>query len=175
MVPDARRSDPPSFGAVAPASPKVPTPAPVPEAPDRIGRKGTKPAETATVIGFAGPVPSRREQPDGIQVLPEIASDEARIRVALATMALDLVQLLERHETFLDRYGHMLELYLDPEGFLDLTGLNEDETSRTIASTWKLALSVLLPAEQDTLDPLLTAAWLCSDPGSDRGRAATDG
>ena len=65
-------------------------------------------------------------------------------------MSLEQVELLERHEALLDRYSHLLQVYLDPERFADLTGLNEDEKARKIASTRTVARSVLLPTERDT-------------------------
>jgi hypothetical protein len=69
----------------------------------------------------------------------------------LATMSLEQVELPERHVELLESYSHLLEVYLDPERFLDLTGLNENEKAGKIGSTRKLAPGVLPPNEKDTL------------------------
>lgn len=148
--------DAPSTGVVQLALPNGPLLPPLPEDQRRISRKKMKVTESATIFPFPGPATPPPEQPGVTAASPDNSREEkARLRVALAairaTMSLEQVELLERHEALLDRYSHLLEVYLDPERFLELTGLNENEKAGKIVSTRRGALGVLLPNDGDTL------------------------
>jgi len=148
--------DPPSAEAAPPVSPVEPRSPPPPEAPGQLRQKSVKGAETAIILNFPSPARPPRQRADAIQVLPDPTREErARLRVTLAAiramMSLEQVQQLEHHEGLLRQYSHLLEVYFEPQRFVDLAGLDDDEKARRILVTRKLALDTLLPTERDTL------------------------
>jgi hypothetical protein len=155
LVCDARSSDTPIETDEVIAGRGNQQSPPLRRVPDPVRRKGEG-GKTATIIDFPGLLPAARQQPGAVQLLPGAThNDKARARVTLAAiramMSLEQVEQLERHEAVLDRYSHLLEVYLEPQRFLDLEGLNEDEKATKIVATRNLALAILLPTEKDTL------------------------
>ena len=113
-------TDPPSPVSAAPASSSDPRPPLPPEATGQLGRQSVKAAETARIINFPGPARGPQRRADAIQVLPEVTREEkARLRTTFAairaTISLEQLQQLEDHENLLLSYGHLLEVYLNPE------------------------------------------------------------
>ena len=148
--------DPLSSKAAVSASPDGPRSPRFPEAPDRLNRKGAKDSQTAIILNFPSPPPPPRNRMGAIQTLPELTREEkAKFRVALAAirarMSLEQLAQLERHEALLGRYGHLLDVYLDPVRFVDLAGLNDDQKAAKILATQQQALGTLLPTARDTL------------------------
>ena len=148
--------DPPSSKAAVSASPEGPRSPRSPEAPDRLKRKGAKDAQTAIILNFPTLPPPPRNRMGAIHTLPELTGEEkAKFRVTLAAirarMSLEQLAQLERHEALLGRYGHLLDVYLDPVRFVDLAGLNDDEKAAKILATQQQALGTLLPTARDTL------------------------
>ena len=148
--------DPPSTKAAVSASPEGPRSPRLPEAPERLKRKGAKNAQTAIILKFPSPPPPPRNRMGAIQLVPDLTREEkARLRVTLAgireRMPLEQLAQLERLEALLDRYGHLLDVYLDPERFVDLVGLNDDEKAAKILATQEQARRTLLPTARDTL------------------------
>jgi hypothetical protein len=91
-----------------------------------------------------------------VQLLPEPTTEEkAKLRVTLAAiramMTVEQVQQLDHHEALLARYSHLIEVYLEPRRFVDVSGLTEDEATEKIVATQKAALRMLLPTDRDTL------------------------
>ena len=91
-----------------------------------------------------------------VQLLPEPTREEkAKIRNTLAAiramMTVEQVQQLDHHEALLARYSHLIEVYLEPTRFVDVSGLTEDEAAEKIVATQKAALRMLLPTDRDTL------------------------
>jgi hypothetical protein len=149
---------------IAPATASVSSPdrppEPVSDHPSvSVGWPGVKAAadrRTAEVIGFpiASELPKRMAGP--VQLLPERTTEEkAKLRITLAairaTMTVEQVQQLEHHEALLARYSHLIEVYLEPRRFVDVSGLSKIEAAEKIVATQKVALRMLLPTERDTL------------------------
>jgi hypothetical protein len=149
-------TDPSSPVSAAPGSSSDSRPLPPPEATGQLRQQGVKVAETARIIHFPSPARPPRRRIDAIQVLPEVTREEkARLRAGLAAireiMSLEQLEQLERHERLLRRYGHLIEVYLEPQEFIDLAGLSDEETAERIVATQNQALRTLLPTTRDTL------------------------
>ena len=155
-APEERHPAPPCSKTAVSAPPEGPRSPRLPEMPDRPKRKGTKDAQTAIILNFPSPDLPPRNRMDAIQTLPELTLEEkARFRLTLAVirerMPLEQLAQLERLEALLDRYGHLLDVFLDPEQYVDMTGLNDDEKAAKILTTQQQALCTLLPTARDTL------------------------
>lgn len=111
---------------------------------------------SADIINFpAAKAPPRRESA-AVQLLPDQTREEkAKLRITLSAirsmMTLEQVDRLDRHNALLERYAHLIDVYLSPHQFVDTTGLDEAEAAEKIVGTQKLALSMLLPTDRDTL------------------------
>ena len=111
---------------------------------------------TADVISFPRAAAPTPKQAGAVQVLPTSGREEkAQLRITLsairAMMSLEQVEQLEHHRALLRRYAHLIECYLEPQRFVDLDGLDDEAKAAKIVGTQKLALSLLLPTERDTL------------------------
>jgi hypothetical protein len=123
---------------------------------DRLNPQAKREILTADVISFPRAAAPPPRQAAAVQVLPTTSREEkARLRVTLsairAMMSLEQVQQLDHHRALLARYAHLLEVYLEPQRFLTIKDLEPEAQAEKIVSTQKLALSLLLPTERDTL------------------------
>ena len=159
-LPDASpATTPAAVDSPPPSKPKVikdqPSP-PLPEAPEWVKGARPPPPKTADIINFPGSGPPPQRGGTAIQLLPEAKPEErAQLRIALSTikamMTVEQVEQLEHHEGLLRRYSHLIEVYLEPQRFVDLAGMNDDDKAEKITATQSLALRMLLPTERDTL------------------------
>ena len=129
---------------------------PAAEVPNRLRPRAKRPIETADVISFPRVTAPPPKQAGAVQVLPTTCREEkAQLRVTLAAiramMTFEQVEQLEHHRALLRRYSHLIEVYLEPQRFVDLDDLDDQAKAAKIVATQKLALSLLLPTDRDTL------------------------
>jgi hypothetical protein len=98
-------------------------------------------------------VPKKAET---VQLLPVPSTEEkAQLRTTLAAiraaMPVEQVQCLERYQGVLLGYSHLIEVYLEPQRFVDTKGLAADKAAERIVAAQKVALRTLLPTKGDTL------------------------
>jgi hypothetical protein len=129
---------------------------PAAEGPNRLQPRAKRAIQTADVINFPRVAAPSPKQAGAVQVLPTTCREEkAQLRVTLATiramMSLEQVEQLEHHRALLRRYSHLIEVYLEPQRFVELEGLDDEAKAAKIVATQKLALGLLLPTERDTL------------------------
>jgi hypothetical protein len=62
-----------------------------------------------------------------------------------------MVVQIEHHEALLERYSHLIDVYLSPQSFVDRAALTEDAWAERVAAVRKEALRVLLPTKRETL------------------------
>lgn len=136
----------------------------------RPKKKARKSQTGAQIIPFPGGVMPSTPTDPGIRVLPgPTMAERSELRMTLAKirsmMTVQQVQTLQRHKGVLSRYTHLIDVYLDPERFTDVKGLEEPAAGDKIQETQRLALRMLLPTERDTLNgaiKTLTAAVVAS-------------
>ena len=68
-----------------------------------------------------------------------------------AVLSLQQVQQLERHEKLLADYGHMMQVYLTPHEYVDVTGKSAQDAEDLVRAVQRAAMSLLLPTERDSL------------------------
>jgi len=135
----------------------------LPEATGQVRAKTVKAAGTAIILNFPAPTSPPQRHAGAIRVLPDPTREEkAKLRVTLAAiramMSLEQVEQLERLEMLLGRYSHLIDVYLEPQRFVDPAGLTEEEKAEKIVATQKQALRTLLPTERDTLSGAIKTA-----------------
>ena len=111
---------------------------------------------TADVIAFPSAAPPPPKKVEVSELPPSVpAEDRAKLRVALAairaSISVEQVQQLERHEAMLQRYAHVIEVYLEPQRFVAVEGLSAEDAAEKVVTAQKVALRMLLPGKRDTL------------------------
>jgi hypothetical protein len=117
--------------------------------------KAVSDVRTADIINFPGIPQECPKKSATVQHLPERSSEEkAQLRITLAAiraaMSVEQVQMLPYHRAVLARYSHLIEVYLEPQCFVDTKGLDADQAAERIVAAQKVALRMLLPTERDT-------------------------
>lgn len=150
-------SEPGSGPADRPAEPVPAETPPTPAGASWVKVARETPLRTADVINFPGAAPpAQRSASPVARWLPERSvEDKQKLRVALsairAVMSVEQVQQLERHEGLLERYSHLLDMYLHPQRFVSPDGLTEEQHGEEIIRVQTLAARILMPSDRDTL------------------------
>ncbi len=153
-LPENARERPGSAAAAPP--PSAPPPTGSKKRPQ--GKKGR--AKGATIVQFPGGAditPPEEPPPKPVRVLPRALADsdrdviKSRLHELRAAMSIDQLARLARAEGTLAKYGHLIDVWLDPQRYTDTTGLEGKDVEDKIVATQTLALRMLLPGERDTL------------------------
>jgi hypothetical protein len=117
---------------------------------------GATDAQSATILNFPQSDLPPRQHHSVPRLLPIAKCDEkaiphATLRATRAAMTLRQIEQAEAYERLLHRYMHLLNVYLEPQRFMDLAGLDENAKALKAEAMRKMALGVLLPAKGDTL------------------------
>lgn len=97
-----------------------------------------------------------------VKLLPRFTPEEARkakgtLSELRKLIPIDSLMRLDALEGTLSRFGHWLNIYLDPLSYLDLGKMTETEAMERAVATQTLALKLILPTERDTLAGAITA------------------
>jgi hypothetical protein len=117
--------------------------------------KAASDVRTADVINFPGALQDCPKNTESVRLTAQTSAGKAQLRVTLAAiraaMSVEQVHVLEHHQALLAQYSHHLEVYLEPQRFVDTRGLGEAEAAERVVAVQKDALRTLLPTERDTL------------------------
>jgi hypothetical protein len=109
------------------------------------------------VIDFPAARPSPSKLSGPVQLLPDRTPEEkAQLRITLgairAMMSVEQSQILDQHLSRLLRYGHLIDVYLEPAKFVpDYPAMDETERAGKIVAVQNVAQRMLLPGANDSL------------------------
>ncbi len=108
----------------------------------RLAKMKAEYPESFATSGFIIPPPS----PDTAKAQLQITLSAIR-----GMMSRRQIYQLDDFEELIAKYGHLIEVYLDPHRFVDERGLSADEIVRRVAEVQGTALRLLTPTKQDSL------------------------
>lgn len=134
---------------------------------EAIAPRGRKPRKAVSepsgqVIVFPGVYIPPPPKPTPVRVPPPPSkAEQAMLRIQLSSLrgklALDQIQAVEEHEALLRNYHHLIAVFLNPQQFISIEGLDEQAAADKLRDVSVAAARILLPTERDTLAGSLLA------------------